>query len=385
MRPKRTHVQFQPDSFTAVYAGETIHLLPKEYALLEFLYHNRNRAFSREELLNRVWPLEEPGDRTVDDHIYRLRKKLKSWEPEFAIETVRGYGYRFVQRENSPLPNPLLQDSKFAESVSTLFHKYHGMGMGAAMQTLAAHQDVLGIEMDPFYRVYIRFVVGDFGWIAETEELTFWEKVVYLLHLYAAMELDAGKALPFFERLSKEKHCLPKGWQTDTDLNLVALYLETGQLEQAEAQLRRVQPVVDEMNSDSFSLIFHVEQLYHAIYAGDDRAAAEAVEAAEELLQKVPMQRELGMFTIAKGLWRYTQGNLPEAREKLDEGLDVLKQTRFVPHLIGGVRHIIQFLDRFDCDPEWKRKYTKIWNQLAEQYRFAEWKPKMLQQLQNGL
>lgn len=51
-------------------------LLPKEFALLRFLYDNRNRAFSRDGLLEQVWPMEHPVDRTVDDHVYRLRRKL---------------------------------------------------------------------------------------------------------------------------------------------------------------------------------------------------------------------------------------------------------------------------------------------------------------------
>ena len=35
-------------------------LLPKEFALLRFLYDNRNRAFSRDGLLEQVWPMEHP-------------------------------------------------------------------------------------------------------------------------------------------------------------------------------------------------------------------------------------------------------------------------------------------------------------------------------------
>ncbi|MFY0545168.1 winged helix-turn-helix domain-containing protein [Brevibacillus sp. H7] len=378
-------VQFKPGEFQAVYAGETIQLLPKEYALFEFLYNNRNRSFSREALLDHVWPLEEPSDRTVDDHIYRLRKKLKNWETLFTIDTIRGYGYRLTQKMPLSPDNPLIHDSEFLESVTKLFSKYHGMGMGAAMQTLAANQDVLGIEIDPFYRVYMHFVMGDFRWIVETDELAFWEKAFYLVHICLTFQLDAEQALPYFERIVEQKQLLPPVWQKDFDLNIIGVYLETGRIEQAKAQLEAIEPIITAMNSNSFSLIFHVKQLYFSIYTGDHRLAKEAIEAAEALLRNMPMQRELGTFSIAKGLWMYRQGKPAEAREMLDEGIEVLKRTKFVPHLINGVRHILLFLRKFDTDPEWKRKYEKVWQQLAEQYQFAELEKIMIPLLKNRL
>ena len=60
---------------------------------------NPNRAFSRTQLLDRVWGGDVyVEDRTVDVHIRRLRKALG--EQETLIETVRGTGYRF----NPPTP-----------------------------------------------------------------------------------------------------------------------------------------------------------------------------------------------------------------------------------------------------------------------------------------
>ncbi len=68
-----------------------IDLTAKEYELLHLLCIHPNRAFSREELLQRVWGEDYYGsDRAVDDVIKRLRKKL----PSLTIETVWGFGYR---------------------------------------------------------------------------------------------------------------------------------------------------------------------------------------------------------------------------------------------------------------------------------------------------
>jgi DNA-binding response OmpR family regulator len=67
-----------------------------EFKLLAFLLANRGRAFTREQLLDRVWGQDrfvEP--RTVDVHIRRLREKVEA-DPKrpSLILTVRGLGYR---------------------------------------------------------------------------------------------------------------------------------------------------------------------------------------------------------------------------------------------------------------------------------------------------
>lgn len=73
-------------------------LTPKEYELLKLLVTNPGRAFSRDELLERIWGYEYYGDtRTVDVHIRHLRAKMSPYDARLgdAIETVRGVGYRF--------------------------------------------------------------------------------------------------------------------------------------------------------------------------------------------------------------------------------------------------------------------------------------------------
>lgn len=79
----------------AVHVGsEAISLTLKEYDLLSLLMENKGMAFSREQLLERVWDYGyDGGTRTVDVHIQTLRAKLG--ECGSMIETVRGIGYRF--------------------------------------------------------------------------------------------------------------------------------------------------------------------------------------------------------------------------------------------------------------------------------------------------
>lgn len=96
------------------------------------------------------------------------------------------------------------------------------------------------------------------------------------------------------------------------------------------------------------------------------------IRQCEDLLKQTPMQRELGLLMMIKGLWLYRQGNKRDARQMADESVEILKQTKFVPHLLVGIGNLLFFLEKWNCDDEWKRKYRKIWQQFAEQYRFAE-------------
>ncbi|MPM65804.1 Sensory transduction protein regX3 [bioreactor metagenome] len=71
---------------------ERIDLTNKEYELLLFLAKNKNKAISREKLLEKIWGIDFIGEtRTVDIHIQRLRKKLNN---KVRIATVYKYGYR---------------------------------------------------------------------------------------------------------------------------------------------------------------------------------------------------------------------------------------------------------------------------------------------------
>lgn len=73
---------------------KSIDLTPKEYELLSFLVMNRNKVFSRGQLLKQVWGYEFTGDdRTVDTHIKMLRESLKDYRNW--IITVWGIGYKF--------------------------------------------------------------------------------------------------------------------------------------------------------------------------------------------------------------------------------------------------------------------------------------------------
>lgn len=74
--------------------NKEIKLKPKEYELLEFFIKNRNKVFSRQDILDKVWSSDYEGElRTVDVHVRRLRSKLDKDDEPSVIDTVFGIGY----------------------------------------------------------------------------------------------------------------------------------------------------------------------------------------------------------------------------------------------------------------------------------------------------
>ncbi len=81
--------------------GQMIDLTAVEYKLLQALMSSPGRAFSRDDLLSHIYERGETVvDRVIDVHIGHLRQKLSDdpAAPSY-IETVRGFGYRFAERE----------------------------------------------------------------------------------------------------------------------------------------------------------------------------------------------------------------------------------------------------------------------------------------------
>ncbi|BCY11308.1 response regulator transcription factor [Actinoplanes sp. L3-i22] len=81
---------------TAELGGQTLALTVREFDLLEFLLRNPAQAFSRAELLDKVWGWRFGDQSTVTVHVRRLREKIETDPAAPArLVTVWGVGYRY--------------------------------------------------------------------------------------------------------------------------------------------------------------------------------------------------------------------------------------------------------------------------------------------------
>jgi two-component system phosphate regulon response regulator PhoB len=78
-----------------------VHLGPIEFKLLNLFLANPERAFTRPQIVTRIWRSNTyVEDRTVDVHVRRLRRALQDTGHDRYIQTVRGVGYRFSNIES---------------------------------------------------------------------------------------------------------------------------------------------------------------------------------------------------------------------------------------------------------------------------------------------
>jgi len=87
-------IELDPDNFVVRRSGEEVRLLPKEFALLQFMMRNPKRLFVADELLLRVWSSEsEATSEALTTCIKRLRQKLDLPGQPSVVRNVHGVGY----------------------------------------------------------------------------------------------------------------------------------------------------------------------------------------------------------------------------------------------------------------------------------------------------
>ncbi len=103
--PSRTitvgELEIDTEHYSIRKGGEELELSKKDYDFILFLAENLGNAYSREELLEKIWGYDDYyGDiRTVDVTVSRIRKKIESdpAKPEY-LKTMRGVGYYLCRR-----------------------------------------------------------------------------------------------------------------------------------------------------------------------------------------------------------------------------------------------------------------------------------------------
>ncbi|KAA8784207.1 winged helix-turn-helix transcriptional regulator [Paenibacillus amylolyticus] len=361
-------LQFEEGSYTVYWRTESIHLLAKEFALLHFLYANKDKAFTRSQLLDRVWPLEYPVERTVDDHIYRLRKKLKRWD-EISLDTVRGYGYRLALRENKAMliSNPSVHDPEMQEVIHGLLRKYHLFGQGNSIQMLVHQQEALGLKISPYYQLYMHFIQGDLEWLTSTDDFPLEERLYWLL-IYVHALIKPAESLELY-RLAIQSPLLPAEYRQELRiLNIIDIYAETGQYQEAKRLLEETYQVMEAEQLTYFKLPVGIAALSVELWGGSGEAAEEQLAVLRSELKDAPYLREIGRFQVMEGLWLLRQGRVREAELRMDDGLDVLKMSLNAPLYLNSAYQILLYMDHHRTPGRLRNKYQQIYTEIGKSY-----------------
>ncbi len=95
--PKQVGLELDPGRLRATLNGQDLGLTAVEFKLFVFLANHAGRIYSREKLMDHIYPdARIVSDRTIDSHIKKLRRKIAAVDPsrEF-IRSVYGAGYTF--------------------------------------------------------------------------------------------------------------------------------------------------------------------------------------------------------------------------------------------------------------------------------------------------
>lgn len=364
-------IKFYNSEFKVKYRSEEIVLLRKEFLLLQFFYQNPSQIFTREELLDIVWPMEAPTDRTVDDHIYRVRKKLEPLSSVIGIETVRGQGY-LLRLNKEAHDSPLLKDAEVSSNVKMLFHKYHLYGQGDALKLLEENQTVFGFELDLQSRLYLHFMKGDFRWFLEEEETSFWEKCYYFLHIYSYIETDKKKCLDYFTRALAAKE-LPEYHRLEIRLlNRLSLLIFTKEINEAENLLNESKKAIHEEKLEGFIPLISLTELYLNFFRNDNVGMKEKMIEMEKMLVKYPFSREKATFSIIKGINCLVLKKQAEAEGYFDMGLELFREAKYIPGTLNSLKIILFYLKEFRMKNDLYDHYQEVWKKYAKEYKFAE-------------
>lgn len=99
---KAADIELDPGQIKVFKSNKEIHLLPKEFALLELFLRYPTQVFSAEALLDRVWNTDSSASLdTVRTYIKTLRKKIDTNPKDSLIRTVHGVGYSLSSKSET--------------------------------------------------------------------------------------------------------------------------------------------------------------------------------------------------------------------------------------------------------------------------------------------
>jgi hypothetical protein len=371
------------DDYSISYKGEKVLLLPKEFALFSFLYNNSNMTLSREMILNRVWGLSESMDRTVDDHIYRIRRKL-GFIDIISIKTIRSAGYRLILNTADFVNNPLLKDADFQSALDLLFEKYISYGQGKGLTMLSNQQEDMDMSLNPEKQMYIRFIKGDFVRLIQDPELPFWSKGFYLLHIYSIIQFNPINTLSLFEALIKEEKLPPRFQHELSKILIIERYIRVGQFTLSKQEIDALYLNLD--IGEKKALYYYVCNLELKLYlfSGAWASALSLINARKTFFDECSFQREKGQFIILTGLYfllNNTDKDLELGESLLFNGLEILDKSSFKPSYINGLNLILTLFQEYGFEGKISSSINNRWNKLSKAFSFSFLEKEIMKQL----
>lgn len=93
---------YSPDSNTLYCGSKQVDFTQTELRMLSYMFQNPQKAYSREELLQKVWGYESEAEtRVTDETLRRIRRKLSIAGSNVSVQTIWGYGYRLRISEDT--------------------------------------------------------------------------------------------------------------------------------------------------------------------------------------------------------------------------------------------------------------------------------------------
>ncbi|MUK87909.1 hypothetical protein GMD78_05785 [Ornithinibacillus sp. L9] len=314
---------FSQEDYSVTCDEEKVVLLRKEYLLLLFLYKNKGIAFSREDILNAVWPLEDPTDRTVDDHIYRLRKKLSPFCEKVSIKTVKGFGYLLAvdeKRQPSPVPMP----EELFEQANHLFNMYYKYGHGKALKELITNKE-LGFSLNEKYETVLYLLQSDFTSLLQKMDSS--NNKFIPLYLYANIEEDTEQVISIYEKVIRSK-VLVEEQQMDIEyFSLPMLYMK---VDKPNESMKIVHKGLNEIKFDDkhgFFPLLNIMKTIILLFTYEIAKTKDEIAAIENLLALHPYQREQGVLHVIKGLILIAEGKSAKGKDLIEEGRTIIIQS----------------------------------------------------------
>lgn len=373
-------VKFHVHDYTITILGETILLLRKEYELFHFLYENNKRPFTREELLDAVWPTSTPSDRTVDDHIYRLRKKLAKWKDSISIDTIKGYGYQLTVKDEEQ-SSPFVRDDEFFQLAQGLIRKYHLYGQGSALLSLLEQKE-FSIPLENEFKIIQAYLKGDIWWLLQTEELQFSDKLLFLMHSYKMLETDGVKALHFLET-AIDKKAFSEFTQSEAEsITRIYFAIHAREFKKVKHYMEFHEEVLKDEGFYSFACLL---QFMYYLGIKDERNTELLKRELEHFFAENAYQRELSMFHVLKGIHAASKGNQEQGVEEVETGIRIIKIAGFKSHLVLILDTLRFYLNTDLVSPQIAHIFQREWRLMDEEYDFDKLKHAIYQYLSRHL